>query len=131
VFWLAGHAGAGKSTIAYSIAQHYDRNSELLAANFFCSRQFEDAKRRKYIIPSVAYQLARHSSSFRSALVTVNQFGSCDEPDKQLKELLVEPWTRCLRDREFQIPSSLVIVDALDEIAEDEGPNFLQELLGA
>jgi hypothetical protein len=131
VFWLAGHAGAGKSTIAFSISQHYDTNSELLAANFFCSRQFKDTSRRKYIIPSIVYQLARHSNSFRHALVAVNQFGSCDEPDKQLKELLVEPWKRCLRDRKFQIPSFLIVIDALDEIVKDEGAIFLRDLLGA
>ncbi|KAJ7888504.1 hypothetical protein B0H13DRAFT_888652 [Mycena leptocephala] len=128
VFWLNGHAGAGKSTIAFSIAKHYDSTSELLAANFFCSRQFEDTTKRRYIIPSIVYQLARHSSSFRRALVAVN-LGSCDEPDKQMQELLVEPWRRCLRDREFHIPSFLIVVDALDEIADGEGVCFLQQLL--
>ncbi|KAJ7192310.1 hypothetical protein GGX14DRAFT_480176, partial [Mycena pura] len=130
VFWLTGHAGSGKSTIAFSIAQHYGKNSDLLAANFFCSRQFADTRSRKYIIPSIVYQLARHSSSFRRALVAINQFGAPDEPDEQLNTLLVEPWKECLRQRQFQIPSFLVVVDALDEIADSEGSIFLQELLG-
>ncbi|KAJ7853561.1 hypothetical protein B0H14DRAFT_3654141 [Mycena olivaceomarginata] len=112
VFWLTGHAGSGKSTIAFSIAQHYRKKS------------------RKYIIPSIVYQLARHSSSFRRALVAINQFGAPDEPDEQLKTLLVEPWKECLRQRQFQIPSLLIVIDALDEIADSEGSMFLQELLG-
>ncbi|KAF8156460.1 hypothetical protein K438DRAFT_1861837 [Mycena galopus ATCC 62051] len=127
VFWLNGHAGAGKSTIAFSIAKHYDTTSKLLAANFFCSRQFEDTNKRRYIIPSIVCQLACHSSSFRRALVAVN-LGSCDEPDKQMQELLVKPWRKCLRDREFQIPALLIVVDALDEIADGEGICFLQQL---
>ncbi|KAJ7911359.1 hypothetical protein B0H13DRAFT_2272060 [Mycena leptocephala] len=91
--------------------------------------EYAHTTERKYIIPSIVYQLARHSSSFRHALVSVNQFGSCDEPDKQMKELLVNPWNRCLRDREFEVPPLLIIVDALDEIEDNEGAVFLAELL--
>jgi len=63
VFWLTGQAGSGKSTIAYTVTDHFDdvedASSDLkyiLGANFFCSRQFEDTRRRKYIIPTIAYQ---------------------------------------------------------------------------
>ncbi|KAJ7938037.1 hypothetical protein B0H13DRAFT_1465789, partial [Mycena leptocephala] len=93
----------------------YGQTSELLAANFFCSRQFEDTRTRQYIIPSVVYQLARHSSSFRRALVAINQFGAPDESGEQMKALLVEPWKECVRRRQFQLPAFLIVVDALDE----------------
>ncbi|KIK53720.1 hypothetical protein GYMLUDRAFT_109289, partial [Collybiopsis luxurians FD-317 M1] len=41
VFWLRGMAGMGKSTIAYSICDHFDNQDEghRLGASFFCSRQ--------------------------------------------------------------------------------------------
>ncbi|KAJ7733709.1 hypothetical protein B0H14DRAFT_2408910, partial [Mycena olivaceomarginata] len=71
VFWLTGHAGSGKSTIAYSISQHYCA-SHVLAANFFCSRQFEDTTSRQYIVPSIVHQLAKHSNSFHHALLASN-----------------------------------------------------------
>ncbi|KAJ7936613.1 hypothetical protein B0H13DRAFT_1946589 [Mycena leptocephala] len=125
VFWLSGPAGCGKSTIASSISQHYDIQSDVLAANFFCSRLFNDTSMRKYIIPTIACQLAQHSSSFRRALVAVNPFESLDEPDKHMEVLLARPWKMCP-----QIPSSLIIIDALDEIADGEGPILLQKLLG-
>ncbi|KAJ7737371.1 hypothetical protein B0H16DRAFT_1730430 [Mycena metata] len=133
VFWLTGHAGSGKSTIAFSISQRYGpgRRSNLLAANFFCSRQFADTRARKYIVPSIVYQLARHSSSFRRALVAVNRFGAPDEPDEQFKALLTEPWKECLRQRPFEVPPLLIVIDALDEIADGKGSIFLKELLGA
>ncbi|KAJ7676424.1 hypothetical protein B0H17DRAFT_1334438 [Mycena rosella] len=129
VFWLTGHAGSGKSTIAFSISQHYDLNSDLLAANFFCSGQFEDTRSRKYIIPSIVHQLARHSSSFRRALLTIDHFESPDEANKQMKALLVEPWKECMRRRQFPVPPLLVVIDALDEIEHGGGCIFLRDLL--
>ncbi|KAJ7446079.1 hypothetical protein FB451DRAFT_1567913 [Mycena latifolia] len=128
VFWLTGHAGSGKSTIAFSISQHYDLNSDLLAANFFCSGQFEDTRSRKYIIPSIVHQLARHSSSFRRALIAIDQFESPEEVNKQMNALLIEPWKECMRRRQFRVPPLLVVIDALDEI-DGGGSIFLQELL--
>ncbi|KAJ7834329.1 hypothetical protein B0H14DRAFT_2363864, partial [Mycena olivaceomarginata] len=91
VFWLTGHAGSGKSTIAYSISQHYCA-SHVLAVNFFCSRQFEDTTSRQYIVPSIVHQLARHSNSFHHVLLASNQFWVSDDPSEHLKTLLVDPW---------------------------------------
>ncbi|KAG6843977.1 hypothetical protein H0H87_011139, partial [Tephrocybe sp. NHM501043] len=76
VFWLTGQAGSGKSTIAYSIARDFDKGGKrlnLLQATFFCSRQFKDTKSRNYIIPTIAYQLARHSRSFSRALLNAEK----------------------------------------------------------
>ncbi|KAJ7812973.1 hypothetical protein B0H14DRAFT_3150155 [Mycena olivaceomarginata] len=137
VFWLTGHAGSGKSTIAYSISQHYCA-SHVLAANFFCSRQFEDTTSRQYIVPSIVHQFAKHSNSFHHALLASNQFWVSDDPSEHLKTLLVDPWRKCLDDRKFRnpdlkilIPSLLIVIDALDEIADGEGAIFLRELLDA
>ncbi|KAJ7648465.1 hypothetical protein B0H17DRAFT_1215648 [Mycena rosella] len=129
VFWLTGHAGSGKSTIAFSISQHYDLNSDLLATNFFCSGQFEDTRSRKYIIHSIVHQLARHSSSFRRALLAIHHFESPDEANKQMKALLVEPWKECMRRQQFPVPPLLVVIDALDEIEHGGGCIFLRDLL--
>ncbi|KAJ7898841.1 hypothetical protein B0H14DRAFT_3124270 [Mycena olivaceomarginata] len=131
IYWLSGPAGCGKSTIAFSTSDYYDGISDfkLLAASFFCSRQFEDTRARKYIIPSIVYQLAHHSTSFRRALINTQHFGSFDEPDKQMKALLVEPWKECIRLRQFKIPSFLIVIDALDEIVDGGGAVFLRQLL--
>ncbi|KAJ7016604.1 hypothetical protein C8F04DRAFT_1160361 [Mycena alexandri] len=132
VFWLTGHAGAGKSTIAFTIARNYHRTSDLLAANFFCSRQFEDTRSAIYILPSIVYQLAQHSSSFRRALVSINESGAYpDDPEERMKALLVDPWRQCIRERQFPIPPLLIVIDALDEISDGGGAIFLQHLLDA
>src|SRR6188768_4349200 len=54
VYWLYGPAGSGKSTIANTIARNFDaaqphpnsteRETIVLGANFFCSRQFEETR---------------------------------------------------------------------------------------
>lgn len=41
VYWLAGHAGSGKSTIAQSFC-HRTYATGKLGASFFCSRDFVD-----------------------------------------------------------------------------------------
>ncbi|KAJ7702070.1 hypothetical protein B0H16DRAFT_1748337 [Mycena metata] len=132
VFWLTGHAGAGKSTIAFTIARYYHKTSDLLAANFFCSRQFEDTRSANYILPSIVYQLAQHSSSFRRALVSLNESGTYpDDPEDRMRGLLLDPWQQSLRERQFPLPPLLIVLDALDEISDGGGAIFLQHLLDA
>jgi hypothetical protein len=71
VFLLTGNAGSGKSMIANTIAHHFDVDKEtlddvpkILQVTYCCSRQFEDTRRWKYIIPTLVYQLACHSKTF-------------------------------------------------------------------
>ncbi|KAF8666922.1 hypothetical protein AX14_006417 [Amanita brunnescens Koide BX004] len=74
IFWLVGDAGSGKSTIACTVAGHFDIDEtkseaqNILRATFFCSRQFEETRRQKYIIPTIVYQLAHQSRSYKHAL---------------------------------------------------------------
>jgi hypothetical protein len=136
VFWLTGQAGSGKSTIAYTVTDHFDdvedASSDLkyiLGANFFCSRQFEETRRRKYIIPTIAYQLARQSRSYARALLRANKSDSVNVPAKQMKDLLVGPWQQSAGERPRELRPYLIVVDALDEIEDNGGLAFLQELL--
>ena len=131
IFWLAGDAGSGKSTIACTVAGHFDDETEseaqnILRANFFCSRQFEETRRQKYIIPTIAHQLAHQSRSYARALLGANKFVVLS---KQMKDLLVGPWQRSANDRPPELPPYLVVIDALDEIEGEGGSAFLRELL--
>jgi cytidylate kinase len=69
---LTGEAGSGKSTIASSVARHFDEEEvnapRILAANLFCSRQFEETKQKTNITPS-------------------------------MKALLVDPWMQSISER--------------------------------
>ena len=135
IFWLAGDAESGKSTIACTVAGHFDieetksKAQNILRATFFCSRQFEETRRQKYIIPTIVYQLAHQSRSYARALLGANKFGSVHVLSKQMKDLLVGPWQRSANDRRPELPSYLVVIDALDEIEGEGGPAFLRDLL--
>jgi energy-coupling factor transporter ATP-binding protein EcfA2 len=107
VFLLTGNAGSGKSTIANTVSHHFDKDDEtldnevpnILQATFCCSRQFEDTRRQKYIIPTLVYQLARHSKSYARALLDADKFDSVEILTKQLQDLFVGPWQKSAGDR--------------------------------
>jgi hypothetical protein len=141
VFWLTGQAGSGKSTIAYTVVDHLDdggrdddekdANSGLhnvLGANFFCSRQFQETRLQQNILPTIVYQLARRSRSYAHALLRANKFDSVDVLTKQMKDL-VNPWHESSTERPSEIRPYLVVVDALDEIEGEGGSAFLRDLL--
>src|SRR5260221_6725970 len=64
IFWLDGVAGTGKSTIAQTIANHYDETGEL-GASFFCSRDDAECSNVNLIFPTIAYQLAKFNLTFK------------------------------------------------------------------
>ena len=137
VFWLTGQAGSGKTTIAYTVAKHFDELEEaehagrhtVLGGNFLCSRQFEKTRRQIHIIPTLVYQLARASRSYAHALHEADKFDSVDKLARQMKDLLVAPWQLSESQRHVEFPPYLIVVDALDEIEVDGGSMFLQSLL--
>ena len=136
IFWLAGQAGVGKSTIACTVARHFNKDSKgdkepgpnILGANFFCSRQFEETRSQTNIIPTLVYQLSKQSTSFRNALLLhAHNFESAAVPDKQMQDLLVDPWRKLIE--KHPAPPYLIILDALDEIEGEGGSSFLRDLL--
>jgi len=148
VFWLTGEAGSGKSTIAYSVVRHFDGQEadgddddddeevdavqdapKILGANFFCSRQFEETRQKKNIVPSIVDQLAHRSQPFANTLLKANKFDSVNITSKQMKDLLVDPWMQFVNGHRTEFPPFLIVVDALDEIENRGGSAFLEELL--
>jgi len=61
----------------------------------------------------------------------VNKPDSVDVITKQMKDLLVGPWQHSVGKRARELRPYLIIVDALDEIEDDGGSGFLEELLKA
>jgi hypothetical protein len=72
VYWLAGMAGTGKTTIAYSLCERL-REAGLLCASFFCTRTLDPTREPRAIIPTIAYQIATRLNDFSSALVETLQ----------------------------------------------------------
>ena len=70
VFWLSGLAGTGKSTIARTFAEMCFADGKL-GASFFCSRDFDERKNLRSILPTLAFQLAHRYPRFRQELLPV------------------------------------------------------------
>jgi hypothetical protein len=139
IYWLFGPAGSGKSTIAYTIARRFEFAGDtddtiILGGNFFCSRQFDETKHSKWIVRTIAYQLALRCKPFADALIRSEKFDTIHHNVRaQIQDLLVRPWQASesarLADSSTPPPQYLIVIDALDEIDGSGGSKFLHDLL--
>ncbi|CCO36683.1 Vegetative incompatibility protein HET-E-1 [Rhizoctonia solani AG-1 IB] len=129
--WMNGMAGTGKTTIAYTVCSQLERDCQL-GASFFCSRTISACRQVKYIIPTIAYQLARFSLPFQYALSKALELDP-DAQDRalgvQYQKLIVEP----LAEVRSSLPEDfIVVIDALDECEnEDSVSQILDQLLSS
>jgi hypothetical protein len=128
IFWLNGLAGTGKTTIAYTVCQTLQKEGRL-GASFFCSRQEDDTRKERFIVPTIVHQLASHSSSFARALRGVSPL-SARSLFGQIPDMLVKPWGRVLLVRACIASPLVIVLDDIDGVIE-ENPSFLNMLLDA
>src|SRR5215217_5606304 len=72
VYWLSGQAGAGKTTLAYTMAERFANNhggGAVLGGSFFCSRHDPETRTPAAIIRTLVYRLSLRSAAFRAALI--------------------------------------------------------------
>ncbi|CAE6429974.1 unnamed protein product [Rhizoctonia solani] len=128
IYWMNGMAGTGKTTIAYTFCEQVEKRRQL-AASFFCTRNAVDCRNTSRILPTIAYQLARYSIPYQSALCQVlgqNPDIGSKHVLKQFELLLKDP----LQQTKASMPGSLVVViDALDECKDRNGVEFILEVL--
>ena len=125
VYWLNGLAGTGKTTIAQTIAERTFADGQL-GASFFCSRDYQDRSNLHFIFPTLAVQLARRYTSFRSYFVPLAQSdpGIAHESlYNQMRRLIVEP----LKESDI---STVIVIDALDECVDEEPASAILSVLG-
>ena len=125
VYWLNGLAGTGKSTIAKTIAERIFADGQL-GASFFCSRDFEDRSNLQLIFPTIAVQLARKYTEFRSVFIPVVQSDpgvTRESLYNQMDKLIVQP----LRASRI---STVIVIDALDECKDEEPASAILSVLG-
>ena len=125
VYWLNGLAGTGKSAIAQTVAERMSEGGKL-GASFFCSRDFEDRSDPRLIFPTLAVQLARKYTRFRSIFVPLVQSDpeiAYKPPYHQMDKLIVRPL------KEAAI-STVIVIDALDELKDDESDSAILSVLG-
>jgi hypothetical protein len=136
IYWLSGQAGAGKTTIAFTIALYFKNlrmngnNGVILGGTFFCSRQFLDTRSAGSIVRTIVYQLALKSQSFQAALRQFGRFETVEHgPRSQFMGLLVEPWMQSMQQRRANNePCYILPINALDELEGTGGTDFLATL---
>ncbi|EUC60384.1 vegetative incompatibility protein HET-E-1 [Rhizoctonia solani AG-3 Rhs1AP] len=128
IYWMNGMAGTGKTSIASTFCERAER-CKLLAASFFCTRNSAECRDVTRIVPTIAYQLARYSIPFQSALCKIlGQTPDIGSKNilKQFELLLTGP----LQQVKDTIPDNLVVViDALDECDDRNGAELLLDIL--
>jgi len=125
VYWLNGHAGCGKSTIARTFAERSSKK-ERLGATFFCSRDFEDRKSIRLIFPTLAFNLAHRCTEFKTALIPIIKSNSNighTLPATQFQNLLVQH----LKSTKLHCT---IIIDALDKCKEGGSASVILSVLG-
>ena len=129
VYWLTGLAGLGKTTIAYTICKRLNE-ARLPFASFFCSRQL-DSRNSKLIVTTLCRDLAELYNPYAANVLSILKTNSKAVHAglrTQIDKLLAKPWQFFLAQRtDYDIPTPIVVVDALDEC--DRGTEFLEELL--
>ena len=117
--WLYGPAGAGKSAIAQTIAEMCHAR-HLLLASFFFSRTDPKRNNEKFLIASIACQIALNAPVTRRAIeAAVDKDPAIFQCsiEAQLTTLIINPLTELSKTGTFRsnpIPN-LIIIDGLDE----------------
>ena len=123
IFWLNGLAGAGKTTIAQTVAERCFANG-IVGASFFCSHHLARDDPTA-IFPTLAFQLAHKYDSVRSSLV--NQLRSDPEIaygslESQAEGLIIGP----LQSANV---TTVIVIDAFDECQGEESSSTILPVL--
>ncbi|KAI0656531.1 hypothetical protein C8Q70DRAFT_320590 [Cubamyces menziesii] len=129
ILWIHALAGAGKTTLAETVARRcYDNG--ILAASFFCARD-GDRSDILCIVQHIASDLAGHWPQFCNALLTAakaNPYIQVASASQQIKILLVEPLQVAKAQCE-PAKDLVILVDALDECTDDSAESTLLHAL--
>ncbi|KAK6987479.1 NACHT domain-containing protein [Favolaschia claudopus] len=121
IMWMYGPAGTGKSAIAQSFCDELQSQNRL-AGSFFFKRGHLSREDSTKLWPTIAYQLALISQSFKNTLamrLTADPALVDKSLSIQLQKLVIEPYNA-------SGDSLIIVIDGLDE-CEDE--RHQQELL--
>ncbi|KAJ7761433.1 hypothetical protein B0H16DRAFT_1884368 [Mycena metata] len=131
IFWLSGMAGTGKSTIAYTLCQHWDAEGHL-GGSFFCSRNDDKARARPFIIPTIVHQLLYTHKPFAHSLRDVPISIVIPRLARHVDQLLVQPWLQSMALQSSEHLPLVIVIDALDEIeGNNHGPQLIKQLIQA
>jgi len=118
VYWMAGMAGTGKSSISHTLCEMLDRKNRL-GASFFCSRASDKTNDARLIVPAIAHSLARASPSIKFDIVkAIEDDPALAEPtyinlNEQFKKLIYNPI--CATAGKGTKTYKIIVIDAVDE----------------
>ena len=121
IFWLAGMAGTGKTSIAVSLCRTLREDPALFfGGGFFCSRSAGSVARTdvRRILPTLAMLLAGNSQEFAEALASElenNQHVGHKPVEEQIGSLLRKPLAAIVSS----VRPIVFIIDALDECSNE------------
>ena len=119
IFWLNGLAGAGKSTIARTIAQDCSKEGDesLWVTSFFFSWRNADVRDATKFVPSIANQLATYPKFNDACEKSSSRYpGILNLLLKdQWEDLVRKPLSKLVTDSTVTL---LIVIDALDECQE-------------
>ncbi|KAL3292546.1 pfs domain-containing protein [Colletotrichum asianum] len=129
IYWLNGMAGTGKSTIARTFATTC-AGRNILGASFFFKRGESDRSDASLFFRTIARQLVDRRKDLYQPMIDAikeNQNISSKRMSEQCRIILEEP----LQKAQLQLhnPSQVIIIDALDECADDRDVKSLVVLL--
>ncbi|KIJ45390.1 hypothetical protein M422DRAFT_251164 [Sphaerobolus stellatus SS14] len=122
--WLHGIPGAGKTILSGSIIAamrtHVESKPSTGLAYFFFSYTDKAKQNTFNMLSSIALQLAERISNIPSRVITLYNSNKSQPPMSVVLEVIT-PLARCFHQ-------TYILLDALDEIAADEGTSLLKAL---
>ena len=132
ILWLNGPAGAGKSAIAQTIAEHC--SDEQLAASFFFLRASSDRSTATRLFTTLAWQLAWNIPEilpYIELAIEAEPLLPTKSINIQFDRLIVKAFKGLLHDvPDFRPKKSLVIIDGVDECTPDQDQLLFLRLIG-
>jgi len=131
MIWLHGDAGAGKSTIAQTLAELCSRQRLLLAA-FFFSRTDADRSTHTGFVATIAYQLAIAIPELRQLITAAVELDPSifrRSLETQMNSLVIGPIRSLKADSQLRTTPGLIVVDGLDECSDPQSQSDLIRLL--
>ncbi|KAI9059856.1 WD40 repeat-like protein, partial [Trametes sanguinea] len=129
ILWIYALAGAGKTTVAETVAA-WCHERDCLGSSFFCARD-GDRSDVQCIVQNIASDLAHYCPEFREALLAAvreNPHIRTASVSQQVKVLLAEP-IQAANAKGASWKRRVIVVDALDECKDETAEStFLQAL---
>jgi hypothetical protein len=116
LYWLAGLAGTGKTTIAKTYCEQMAGNSNIWVNSFFISKNLVERRNPFRILYTLVCELAYRNNIIRkNVLVAIDSDPSIKARSiqVQVKSLLAHPFATAHRAGKTQ--SLILVIDALDE----------------